>query len=157
METIPRGPFRVARNGDRHAVHRNVGIGTFSFKVTTADSYGAFLVAEIAHHSKGGPPRHLHRHQDEWFHVIEGKYIVEIGDERYLLGPGESAFGPRGIPHCWVNVSEGPGRITFVFAPAGQAEGFFLEITKANAMAPTDPAFWLPFEMTLLGPPLKVE
>jgi hypothetical protein len=43
-----------------------------------------------------------------------------------------------------------------VFTPAGQAEAFFLEITKADAMAPTDPAFWLPFE-ALVGPPLKVE
>ncbi len=91
------------------------------------------------------------------FQVAEGKYIVEIGDERYLLGPGDSAYGPRGVPHCWVNVSEGPGRITFVFTPAGHAEAFFLEITKADAMAPTDPAFWLPFEMALAGPPLKVE
>ena len=157
METTPIRPFHVARDGDRHAAHRKVGIGTLFFKVTTADSNGAVLVAEIAHHAKGGPPRHLHRDQDEWFHVIEGAYIVEIGDERYLLGPGDSAFGPRGVPHCWVNVSEGPGRITFVFTPAGQAEAFFLEITKADAMAPTDPAFWPPFEMALVGPPLKVE
>ncbi len=157
METTPTRSFQVARDDDRHAVRRNVGIGTLSFKVTTADSNGAMLVAEIAHHAKGGPPRHLHRDQDEWFHVIEGKYIVEIGDERYLLGPGDSAYGPRGVPHCWVNVSEGPGRITFVFTPAGHAEAFFLEITKADAMAPTDPAFWLPFEMALAGPPLKVE
>ena len=156
MEMTPIQPFQVARDGDRHAAHRKVGIGTLFFKVTTADCNGAFLVVEIAHHAKGGPPRHLHRDQDEWFHVIEGEYIVEIGDERYLLGPGDSAFGPRGLPHCWVNVSEGPGRIAFVFTPAGQAEAFFLEITKTNAMAPTDPAFWLPFGMALVGPPLKV-
>jgi hypothetical protein len=62
----PIRPFKVARDGDRYAVHRDVGIGTLSFKVTTADSNGAFLVAEIAHHAKGGPPRHLHRDQDEW-------------------------------------------------------------------------------------------
>jgi mannose-6-phosphate isomerase-like protein (cupin superfamily) len=151
----PIRPFKIARDGDRYAAHRDVGIGTLSFKVTTADSNGAFLVAEIAHRAKGGPPRHLHRDQDEWFHVIEGEYIVEIGDERYRLGPGDSAFGPRGLPHCWVNVGEGPGRIAFVFTPAGQAEAFFLEITKTNAMAPTDPAFWLPFGMELVGPPLK--
>ena len=157
MATTPIGPFRVAYNGDRHAAHRNVGIGTFTFKVTTADSNGAFLVVEIAHHAKGGPPRHLHHHQDEWFHVIEGEYIVEIGEERYRLGPGDSAFGPRGVPHRWINVSEGPGRITFVFAPAGLAEAFFLKITSANAMAPTDPAFWPPFEMALMGPPLDME
>ena len=157
MGTTSIRPFHVARNGDRHGVHRNVGIGDLFFKVTTADSNGALLVVEIVHHAKGGPPRHLHRDQDEWFNVIEGNYIVEIGDERYLLGPGDSAFGPRGVPHCWVNVSEGPGRITFVFAPAGRAEAFFLEIANANAMAPTDPAFWPPFEMALAGPPLRVE
>ena len=157
METTQKRSFQVPRDGDRHGVHRNVGIGILSFKVTTADSNGTILVAEIAHHAKGGPPRHLHLDQDEWFHVMEGKYIVEIGDERYLLGPGDSAYGPGGVPHCWANVSEGPGRITFVFTPAGRAEAFFLEITKANAMAPTDPAFWLPFKMALVGPPLKVE
>ena len=69
METTPIRPFQVARDGDRHAAHRKVGIGTLFFKVTTADSNGAFLVAEIAHHAKGGPPRHLHRDQDEWFQV----------------------------------------------------------------------------------------
>ena len=42
-----------------------------------------------------------------------------------------------------------------MFTPAGQAEAFFLEITKANAMAPTDPAFWLPFEMHWWGHPLN--
>jgi quercetin dioxygenase-like cupin family protein len=157
MSANPTRPFRVAYSSDRHAEPRSVGIGTLTFKVTTADSNGSFLVVEIAHHAKGGPPRHLHQHQDEWFHVAEGEYIVEIGEERYRLGPGDSAFGPRGVPHCWTNVSDGPGRITFVLAPAGPAEAFFLEITKANAMAPTDPAFWRPFDMALVGPPLTVE
>ena len=52
METTPIRPFQVARDGDRHAAHRKVGIGTLFFKVTTADSNGAFLVVEIAHHAK---------------------------------------------------------------------------------------------------------
>ena len=57
MTTTPSRPFQVARNSDRQAVHRSVGIGDLFFKVTTADSNGAFLVAEIVHHAKGGPPR----------------------------------------------------------------------------------------------------
>ncbi len=150
-------PFEVGRDADRYGIHRGVGIGTLCFKVTTADSNGAFLVAEIAHHAKGGPPRHLHHDQDEWFHVIEGDYILEIGDTRYRLGPGDSAFGPRGVPHCWINVSEGPARITFVFTPAGRAEDFLMAISEANAMAPTDPEFWRPFQMALVGPPLTLE
>ena len=63
METTPIRPFQVARNGDRHAAHRKVGIGTLLFKVTTADSNGAFLVVVRLQHltPKAGPPRHLHR------------------------------------------------------------------------------------------------
>ena len=157
METISKRPFLVPRDGDRHSVRRDLGIGTLSFKVTTADSGGAFFAAEIAHHAKGGPARHLHQDQDEWFHVVEGRYLIEIGAERFLMGPGDSAFGPRGVPHCWVNVSDGPGRITFVFTPASKAEAFFLEISKANAMAPAEPTFWVPFGMALVGPPLEWE
>jgi hypothetical protein len=72
--------------------------------------------------------------------------------KRYRIRRGTSAN-----VHCWVNVSDGPGRISFVFVPAGQAEAFFMDVTKGSAMAPTDPAFWRPFEMALVGPPLKLE
>jgi quercetin dioxygenase-like cupin family protein len=157
MADAARRGFRVARGEDRFGERRGVGIGTFSFKVTSADSGGALLVVEIAHHAKGGPARHVHHNQDEWFHVTEGEYIIEIGGERHRLGPGDSAFGPRGVPHGWAYVGEGPGRITFVVAPAGRLEEFFHEITGADAMAPQDPAFWPPYDLALTGPPLDVE
>jgi hypothetical protein len=38
MGMPPTSPFKVARNGDRYAAHRDVGIGTLSFKVTTAEA-----------------------------------------------------------------------------------------------------------------------
>lgn len=155
-ETTGRG-FHIARGEDRFGEPRGLGIGTLTFKVTTADSHGALLVCEIAHHEKGGPPRHLHHSQDEWFHVVEGEYVIEIGGELSRLTPGDAAFGPRGVSHGWAHVGDGLGRITFVAAPAGRLEAFFLEITKANAMAPQDPAFWSPYDMTLVGPPLELE
>lgn len=154
--TSQRG-FQLERDEDRFGEHRGVGIGTLSFKVSSADSGGALLVLELAHHAKGGPARHLHHNQDEWFHIIEGEYVLEVGGERFRLRPGDSAFGPRGVPHVWSHVGDGPGRIAFVLAPAGRAEEFFYEITKANAPAPQDPAFWPPYEMALVGPPLAVE
>jgi quercetin dioxygenase-like cupin family protein len=149
--------FRVARGADRFGEHFGVGIGTLSFKVAASDSGGALLVVEIVHHAKGGPARHVHHHQDEWFHVTEGEYVIEIGGQRHRLGPGDSAFGPRGVPHGWTYAGEGPGRITFVVAPAGNLEAFFREIAKANGPAPQDPAFWPPYDLALAGPPLDVE
>jgi quercetin dioxygenase-like cupin family protein len=157
MPDMQKQGFRLARGDDRFGEHHGVGIGRLTFKVSTEDSDGALLIVEIAHHAKGGPARHVHHNQDEWFHVIEGEYILEIGGERFRLRPGDSAFGPRGVPHGWVHVTDGPGRIAFVVAPAGQLEPFFHEITKANGPAPRDPAFWPPYDMALIGPPLDVE
>jgi mannose-6-phosphate isomerase-like protein (cupin superfamily) len=155
MDTARRG-FRIARGEDRFGEHRGVGIGTLTFKVSTADTGGALMVCEIAHSAEGGPPRHVHHNQDEWFYVTEGVYVIEIGDELSRLNPGDSAFGPRRVPHGWAHIGNEPGRITFVTAPAGRLEAFFLEITKADAMAPQDPAFWPPYDLALTGPPLEL-
>jgi len=156
MSATTRQGFRIARGEDRFREHRGLGIGTLTFKVSTADSGGALLVCEIAHHAEGGPARHMHHNQDEWFHVIEGEYVIEIGGELSRLTPGDSAFGPRGVPHGWAHLGNESGRITFVAAPAGRLEEFFLEITKAGAMAPQDPEFWPPFDLELTGPPLEL-
>jgi hypothetical protein len=40
-------------------------------KVSTDDTDGALFVFEHARMGKGGPPRHLHHEQEEWFYVIE--------------------------------------------------------------------------------------
>ncbi len=156
MSATTRQGFRIARGEDRFGEHRGLGIGTLTFKVSTADSGGALLVCEIAHHAEGGPARHLHHNQDEWFHVVEGEYVIEIGGELSRMTPGDSAFGPRGVPHSWAHLGNESGRITFVAAPAGRLEEFFLEITKAAAMAPQDPAFWPPYDLELTGPPLEL-
>jgi mannose-6-phosphate isomerase-like protein (cupin superfamily) len=107
-DTARRG-FHVARDADRFGARRSVGIVTLAVKVATADSGGVLLVLEIAHHAQGGPARHLHHQQDEWFHVIAGDDVIEIGGERYRLGPRDSAFGPRGVTHGWTRTSPRDG------------------------------------------------
>jgi mannose-6-phosphate isomerase-like protein (cupin superfamily) len=137
--------------------HHSVGIGTLSFKVSTQDSQGGLLVVELVDDAKGGPPRHLHRAQDEVFYVIEGDYLLEVGPDRFRLRPGDCAFGPRTVPHTWAFVGDHTGRIEFTVSPAGRLEAFFHELSKAGAMAPQDPAFWPPFDLELVGPPLAIE
>jgi hypothetical protein len=48
--------FRVARGEDRFGAHFGLGFGALAFKVSTADSGGALLVVELAHHAKGVLP-----------------------------------------------------------------------------------------------------
>jgi quercetin dioxygenase-like cupin family protein len=148
--------FYVGRDVDRLGEHLGISISDFFFKVTTEDSHGSLFVIEMTHHAKGGPGRHFHYEQDEWFYVVEGEYVFEVGQERRRLKPGDSAFGPRKIPHVWTFAGGPPGRILFIFTPAGQVEAFFQEFGKADA-PPPDPAHFRAYGMELVGPPLAIE
>lgn len=146
----------VAAGEDRFGEHRGLGISVIDFKLCPQDSDG-LLILENTFRAKGGPARHLHFDQDEWFYAVEGDFIIEVGQERVRLKPGDSLLAPRRVPHVWAHVGEDRGRILIVFMPAGKMEAFFREVTKANAMPPQDPELWRAHGMELLGPPLAVE
>lgn len=146
--------LRVAAGQDQFGEHRGLGVSEITFKATPQDSAGVFVI-ENTFHAKGGPARHLHYDQDEWFYAVEGEFIIEVGSTRYTLKPGDALLAPRQVPHVWACVSgDGYGRILIVFMPAGKMEAFFREVTRANAMPPLDPALWRAHGMELLGPPL---
>jgi quercetin dioxygenase-like cupin family protein len=145
----------IAAGGDRFGEHRGLGISTIDFKVVPHDSTG-LLILENTFHAKGGPARHVHYDQDEWFYTLEGEFIVEVGDERFSLKAGDSLLAPRQVPHAWAYVGATCGRMLITFLPAGHMEAFFREVTKANAMPPQDPELWRAHGMELLGPPLAV-
>ncbi len=145
--------LRVVAGEDRFGEHRGLGISAIAFKVTPQDIDG-LLIIENSFREKGGPARHLHYEQEEWFYAVEGEFIVEIGQERFRLSPGDSLLAPRQVPHAWASVGERGGRMLIAFLPAGQMEAFFREVTKANTMPPQDPALWRSHGMELIGPPL---
>lgn len=151
---IPSAIF-VAANTDLFQEHRGLGINTIDFKVVAQDGSGP-LIMEMTIWEKGGPARHLHIDQDEWFYAIEGDFIVEVGAERFSLKPGDSLFAPRNVPHVWAYVGDSRGKLIIAFTPAGKMEGFFRETTKADAMPPQNPALWSKYGMQLMGPPLAV-
>ena len=145
----------VAAGQDRFGESRGLGVSHIDFKVLPEDSQG-MLILENTFHAKGGPAKHLHVEQDEWFHALEGEFLLEVGGERFRLCPGDSLLAPRRVPHVWAFVGDGRGRILITFSPAGRMEAFFRIVTKADAMPPQDPALWRAHGMELLGPPLKV-
>ncbi len=161
METIGETPapspreFVLAARQDRFGKVRDLGISTITFKVAREDSSELF-VAENLMRAKGGPPRHIHYTQDEWFFVRQGEFLIEIGQERRLLKPGDSVWGPRGISHVWAYTNEGEGSILFVFNPPAMIEAFFEAIAKLHSPAPSEPDFWRRYEMEWAGPPLQV-
>src|ERR1700687_6516167 len=81
----------VGASADRFGEHRGLGISAIDFKVSSRDS-GELFILENTFPAKGGPARHLHYDQDEWFYCAEGEFIIEIGKERITLNPGDSVF-----------------------------------------------------------------
>ena len=151
-------PVRVPSGEDRLGERHVIGVSSTAFKVLTDDSASALFVIEHASRKKGGPPRHLHHNENEWFYVIEGEYIAEIGSERFHLKPGDSVLGLREVPHAWAYGGEGPGKLLIVFAPAGKMEAFFRDnwTRQKEGEYLSDAAFYRAYGLELLGPPLSI-
>lgn len=147
----------IGRGEDRFGEKRGMGISALAFKVGTQETDGGLFVLEQTMHAKGGPPRHIHPAQDEWFYAVEGEFVVEVGENRFELAAGDSILAPRQIAHTWAFVGDGIGRFLVAFTPAGKMEAFFREVTKANAMPSQDPAVWLAHGMQVVGPPLALK
>jgi quercetin dioxygenase-like cupin family protein len=155
--TTPHSALYVPAGQDRFGERRGLGVSVIEFKVTPQDNGGDLLILENVFHAKGGPARHLHYEQDEVFYALEGEFVLEVGDKRTRLRPGDSLLAPQRIPHVWAYVGEGRGRILISFAPAGRMEAFLRIVTQANAMPPQDPAPWRAHGMELVGPPLALD
>jgi quercetin dioxygenase-like cupin family protein len=120
-----------AGTGRANEVIKLPGGDLIHVKVSTQDSGGALFMTEQPIERRGsGPPKHYHEEQDEWFYCLAGEYVVEIGDQRFRLGPGDSVLGPRRVPHAFVYDGSGPGRMLIGFTPAVRIEQFFRDLEK---------------------------
>jgi quercetin dioxygenase-like cupin family protein len=77
------------------------------------------------------PPLHVHRDEDEVFHVVDGELTLLVGQEPIRLGRGETRLAPKGVPHTyrvdsdrarWLVVTSGGGFESFVRAASRPAE-----------------------------------
>ena len=147
--------LRIGNGKGRYGEQYKTGISEISIKITPQE-YSGLLVIENTFHARGGPAKHMHLEQDEWFYVLEGIFAFEVGFEHFTLRAGNSLLGPRKVPHVWANISEHTGRLLISFLPAGNMHDFFREVGKSGKMPAEDPALWERHGMQLLGAPLEV-
>lgn len=134
------------------------GLIPLTTKVSTQDSGGNLYVFEHADMGKGGPPRHVHFHQDEWFYVLKGEFAFQIGEEAFRLTAGHSVFAPRLVPHAWACVRD-PGTLLTLVSPAGTFETFLRETTRHRQLPLPDEVAraFAAHDMEVVGPPLPVD
>jgi hypothetical protein len=93
----------VASGADATGIeHHGPRAGThLDFKVLTKDTQAGFFLVEHRNVPQGGPVRHLHYAQEEWFYLIEGtRVVIEVGDERaipYLRHEMCPMYGPTSV------------------------------------------------------------
>ncbi len=154
-------PHYVPAARDRFRDQREIRVTKtlIDMKVSTLDTDGGLAVCEITSVQKGGPARHLHHEQEEWFYVVEGEHVIEVGEERYEAGEGDSVLAPRKVAHVWAHVGEGKGRLIAALQPAGEIEAFFEDLAKLSSTAEFEElkGVFSSHGMELVGAPLSIE
>jgi quercetin dioxygenase-like cupin family protein len=132
--------------------------------VSADESEGRLSVVEVSGARGQMPPLHVHRTDDEVFHVIEGEITVWNGGETVRLRAGDTAFAPRDVPHTYRVESDGarwlaigsPGGLDCYFAAIGRPAGSD-RVPPATIAPDLEAAEALEretgFRIDLLGPP----
>lgn len=105
-------------------------------KATAADTGGALTIVEVTEPPNAEAPLHVHGGEDEAFWILGGSARFEVGEATFEAGPGDYAFGPRGIPHRYTTGPDGC-RMLFVVTPGGFEE--LLQATSEPAKTLTVP------------------
>ena len=118
-------------------VRFGLGGGVYKIVATAAETNNTHFAFEAIEPPSGGPPLHTHANEDEFFLVIEGEMTFYIGGRVMRATEGQTAFAPRGVPHCFKNCSKRESRLLVMFTPAN-IEGLFEYGNLPSGTAPTD-------------------
>ena len=115
--------FVVPAGGGK--VHEDTPGRVFALKLLAGQTGDSIMLFEETVPAGTKSTHHLHHDSDEVVWVLEGEFAFKIGDEVFSGGPGTCAFLPRNVPHAWKNSGSTPGRVMFLYTPAGA--GRFVE------------------------------
>lgn len=143
----------------KHYKMKGVTQNTLDIKISGTDTENDLAVFEQTGLTPyGGPPLHIHPFQDEWFYVIEGEYLFQVGDDKYQMKAGDTIFLPRNVKHAFIQLTE-KGKMIVSYLPAGKMEAFFA-VTDQWSAPPTNEEIAKVFaehDMKVVGAPLKVD
>ncbi|WP_182378014.1 cupin domain-containing protein [Nocardioides sp. WS12] len=106
------------------------GGGTFTWKVTGAETGGAFFMFEDDLEQGKVTPLHIHPNADETFYLLEGEILLHIDGEETRLGAGGVVAFPRNVPHAFMVTSPTARMLTFQNPAAGEA--FYRHASEAQ-------------------------
>jgi quercetin dioxygenase-like cupin family protein len=113
---------------------------THIYKVTAAETAGAFSLWESVLPPGAGAPPHTHTREDEAFYVLSGELQIELEAEPAprRVAPGGFFFGARGQRHAVRNVGDQPTRVLVLSVPSCGLDQMFAELAAATAAGRPD-------------------
>lgn len=129
-----------------------------TIRIASRDTAGDFAIWEEASPPLCGPPRHIHHYVDEAFQILEGRYRVWCDGRTYDLESGGVAMVPKGMPHAFLCLGPGPGRMLTTVVPGG-LDDFMIEVEQGGFKIPQDMQKLLALGAShgheFIGPPLS--
>jgi quercetin dioxygenase-like cupin family protein len=99
---------------------------------------GISVLESLAPHGES-PPLHVHRNEDETFHVLEGELRMRAGGADVVVGAGETLLAPKGEAHTY-RVESPEGARWLVITTRGDFERFVRSFSReAERPEPPDP------------------
>jgi quercetin dioxygenase-like cupin family protein len=119
----------------------HIGAIHLRFLRTKHDTGGALDMFEMSvpPHARVPLPHH-HRGWEETVYGLSGILTFTIGGETIRLGPGDSAFIPRGVVHGFENHGPETASCLSVLTPGILGPEYFRELAALIAAGPPDPA-----------------
>jgi mannose-6-phosphate isomerase-like protein (cupin superfamily) len=118
---------------------RLIDLGGFSMTVKATDETtdGLFTLLEADEPPNFGPPLHIHHGIAEAFYVLEGEYILFMGNDEFRCPTGSFIFIPAETAHGF-KVGDVASRKLNLYMPASML-GYFDDLSEAISKGEADP------------------
>jgi mannose-6-phosphate isomerase-like protein (cupin superfamily) len=119
---------------------RHIDLGGFAMvvKASSDETGGAFTLLEADEPPNFGPPMHIHHDAAETFYVLQGEYLIFLGDAEYRCPAGSVIYIPAGVEHGF-RVGSAPSRKLNLYTPAAMV-GYFDDLSAGLANGVDDEA-----------------
>ena len=106
----------IIRSSDRNRGDDGSSPGLESFSIVDeARGSDHLRVGEVTVAPKSRVPRHTHTNTEEAMVLLEGELQALVGSQRQNIAPGDVVLAPAGTVHGFINLSDAPARLLYVF------------------------------------------
>jgi quercetin dioxygenase-like cupin family protein len=104
------------------------GGGVHTWKATSAQTNGAFMLFEDQMEKGKMTPLHIHPDSDESMYVLEGAIVMHLDGVDHVVEAGGLVVAARGVPHAFMAISE-QVRLLCLHTPGG-CDDFYLDASE---------------------------